>query len=313
VSSTATRWPLVFVSGIDDTPVFDWNPAILDAIRAQGGQAHHIVVSAWTPTAIRAADLASSLTTLRDSLGGGKLNLVCYAVAGLDCRFLVSPGGLYADDPAAREEMVAGIASITTIATPHRGTRVADAAILALQSSSVADVLSSLFGVSDTAVPDDATVVKTLRGLTVDSLTRFNQTVVDDPQLVVQSFAGVSTAFGKKSADDAAQLASLCVDAEGQPAFQRHDDTMDALNPLLLPSSVFSHTARDASGAVVSTPSDGMIPLASAKWGRFRACIPADHYDVIGEIGERTRDPLTGFDARRFYAWLAADLAEQGL
>jgi triacylglycerol lipase len=313
VSSTATRYPLVFVSGIDDSPVFDWNPNILEALRAQGGEAHHVVLSSWMPTAARAADLADSLATLRRAAPGGKVNLICYAVAGLDCRYLVSQGGLYAGNAGARADVTAGIASITTIATPHRGTRVADAAIVALQSSTVGEVLSTLFGITDMVVPDDATLVETLRGLTVDALSSFNQTVTDDPSLPIDSFAGVSTMFAQRSDADAAVLQAQCVDDAGQPAFLRQPDTMDALNPLLLAPSVFSHTARDARGAVVSTPSDGMIAIASAKWGRFRGCLPADHYDVIGQIGNRARDPLTGFDARRFYAWLAADLAGRGL
>jgi len=313
VTSTRTANAIVFVSGIDDSPVFDWNPNILDAIRAQGGEAHHVVVASWMPVAERTADLASSITTLRRSLGNQKLNLVCYAIAGLDCRYLVSPGGLYADDPAARAAMVASVASITTISTPHRGTRVADAAILALQTSTVTDVLSTLFGITNTVVPDDAKLLRTLRGLTVDALTPFNAKVTDEPSIRVQSFAGVSTVFGQKTDADAAALTKLCVDETGAPSFQRHDDTMDALNPFLLATSAFSHTARDDRGAVMSTPSDGMIALASAKWGTFRGCLPADHYDVIGQIGNRTRDPLTGFDARKFYAWLASDLASRGL
>jgi hypothetical protein len=52
--------------------------------------------------------------------------------------------------------------------------------------------------------------------------------------------------------------------------------------------------------------------VASARWGNFRGCIPADHYDVVGQIGHNTRDPVTGFDAARFWAFVASDLAERG-
>jgi triacylglycerol lipase len=56
-----------------------------------------------------------------------------------------------------------------------------------------------------------------------------------------------------------------------------------------------------------------MVSVESAKWGSFRGCIPADHYDVIGQIGHFTRDVRTGFDPIDFYRWVASDLAEQGL
>ena len=314
VDSTATQYPIVLVGGIDDTPVFDWNPSIAAAIKAGGGRAYHLRVVPWQPTAERAADLWASLSSLQRTSGSTRFNLVCYAVAGLDCRYLVSAGGLFANDPMQRADAVAAVASITTIATPHRGTRVADAAILALQSSTTVEVLQTIFGVTAPAnVPDDATLVKTLHGLTVDALTSFDRDVPDEPSIYGQSFAGVSELLGHRNDQDEATSGKLCVDDDGSPFYQRHAETVDALNPLLMVTAPFSHTAHDRRGLAVSSPSDGMISLSSAPWGHFRGCLPADHYDVIGQIGERTRDPVTGFDARMFYRWLAADLAGRGL
>ena len=313
VSSAATRYPIVLVGGIDDTPVFDWNPNIAAAIEAGGGIAFHVSPSAWQPTPRRAADLWASLTSLKRTSGAEKLNLVCYAVGGIDCRYLVSAGGLFAMDATQRAEVIASIASITTISTPHRGTRVADAAILALQSSTTVEVLQTIFGVTAPAViPDDATLVKTLHGLTVDALTAFDAATPDEPSIYGQSFAGVSELLGQRSAQDETATQKLCVDDGGVAAYQRGATSVDALNPILMVTAPFSHTARDRRGIVVSSPSDGMISLASAPWAHFRGCVGADHYDVIGQIGNRTRDPLTGFDARDFYVWLAADLATRG-
>jgi len=312
--SATTLHPLVFVGGIDDSAVFDWNANILAAVRDAGGEAHHVSVAPWQPTAERTADLAASLVALHRSLPGRKLNLVCYAVAGLDCRYLVSPAGLYANDAPSRAKMLELIASITTISTPHRGTRVADAAILALQTSTVTDVLTTFLGVvAPDTIPDDATLIRTLRGLTVDALADFNLRIVDEPRIPLQSFAGISTPSGRLRDADKVAIAAGCVDTDGRPVFFTHPDSVDALNPLLLVAAPFSHTARDSRDLVVTTPSDGMIALASARWGQFRGCLGADHYDVIGQIGNRTRDPLTGFDARSFYIWLAADLAARGL
>ena len=55
-----------------------------------------------------------------------------------------------------------------------------------------------------------------------------------------------------------------------------------------------------------------MVSVDSAKWGNFRGCIPADHYDVIGQMARISADPVTGFDAPRFYEWVISDLAERG-
>ena len=85
------------------------------------------------------------------------------------------------------------------------------------------------------------------------------------------------------------------------------------MNELLWVTAPFGSTSRDDKGAIVLSPSDGMVSVESAKWGEFRGCLPADHYDVIGQIGHTTRDGRTGFDAPLFYRYVASSLAEKGL
>ena len=43
-------------------------------------------------------------------------------------------------------------------------------------------------------------------------------------------------------------------------------------------------------------PNDGLVPVDSAIWGEFLGCIPADHFDQIGQILG-----LSDFDHQRFY------------
>lgn len=308
----ATKYPVILVSGIDSSPTFDWNPRVLDSLRAAGVDAHHVEVLSWATTHDRATDLWESLQAILPRTNG-KLNLVCYAVGGIDCRFLASPAGLFASDPASYEDVKNAIASITTVATPHRGTRVADAALAALQSGAASDVLQALVGDSAPAgIPDNAALVTTLNGLTLDSLSAFNQTVSDAPGVYYQSWAGISHVLGKSSDAQDATIGAHCVDEHGAPSYQRHDDTNDAMNELLWVTSPFASTSRDDQGRVVTSPADGMVSVESAKWGHFRGCVPADHYDVIGQIGHTTRDGLTGWDAPRFYRFVAADLASRG-
>jgi triacylglycerol lipase len=306
------RHPLVFVSGIDSTPIFDWNPRILEALRPTA--AHHVPVLAWATVPERSRDLWHSLLSLQRHLGQTKLNLVCYAVSGLDCRYLVSPAGLFKDDPDELRRAQNLIASITTMATPHRGTRVAEAGIEALQSGTTADVLDTLLGSSaPDAVPDDAAVLGTLDGLTLDALHAFNREVTDADGIRYQSWAGVSHVLGRTSDDSERSIRQHCAAPSGELLFLRHPDTRDAAHPLLWATAPFSFSARNDQGRVITSPSDGMVSVASARWGEFRGCLPADHYDVIGQIGHTTRDPETGFDAVAFYRYLAADFAERGL
>ena len=306
------RAPVVFVSGIDDSSVLDWSTQIVRT--ADGSGSHHITVLPWAPTPVRAQDLWFSLRALSQHTGVNRFNLVCYAVAGLDCRFLVSDGGLFAADPAQLKSARALVASVTTIATPHRGTRVADAALQALREGTADEVLQALLG-SDSAVhiPDDAALKRTLEGLTPEALEGFNAKVNDAPTVFYQSYAGVSSVTGRGTATTERAIRSHCAAPDGTFLFQRHPGTTDAMNTALWATAPFSTLTRGEGGQSVSSPSDGMISVHSARWGLFRGCLPADHYDVIGQIGHVSRDPATGFDAPRFYRMLVAELAARGL
>jgi triacylglycerol esterase/lipase EstA (alpha/beta hydrolase family) len=299
------RFPIVLVSGIDGTAIFDWNPRIAGL---------HVKVLPWATTQERSEDLWQSLESLRAHLGGTRLNLVCYAVGGLDCRYVASPNGLFKGDSAGHARVVATIASITTIATPHRGTRVAEAAITALQSGTAQDFLQGLIGSSlATEIPDDAALMRTLQGLTLESLEAFNRQINDEPAIAYQSWAGVSHVLGRSSPKSDDLVRAHCAGPDGASLYLRHPDTNDEMSELLLATAPFSTLTHGDDGRVVTSPSDGMISVASARWGRFRGCLPADHYDLVGQVAHSTRDPRTGFDAPLFYRYVAADLAGSGL
>ena len=308
-----TKYPVLFVSGIDDSPLFDWNPRILDAVNGTS-RAVHVHVSPWASTAQRAGDLWSAIR-IELSRGAARVNLVCYAVAGIDCRYLASPGGLFADDSASSARVQSAIASVTTVSTPHRGTRVAEVASSLVGQSEGSDVLAALVGSAPSAA--NASTQSALRpvldALSLEAMGAFNARVVDAPGVFYQSFAGVSAPFGRVAKNTERDVQAHCVDESGAFVFQRHEGTADTLAAPLLATVAFAGAARADDGRVSTSPSDGMIAVDSAKWGHFGGCLPADHYDVIGQMGHLTRDPQTGFDAPLFYRWLAGDLAARGL
>jgi triacylglycerol lipase len=308
-------YPLVFVSGIDESAVFDWNPRIVAALNASFGPdtAFHVKVKGWSTVPDRAADLWASLDALA-SRTGTKLNLICYAVGGLDCRYVASETGLFDADAKGYAAVLATVASITTIATPHRGTRVADAALAALESGTAQDILGALAGSSDASLlPKGGAVQRTLEGLTMDASLPFNAKIADGEGILYQSFAGVSHILARSSASSERSILDHCAGPDGDVRLFRSEAHHDAMNELLWVTAPWSSTSRSDDGRVVASPSDGMVSVASAKWGEFRGCIPADHYDVIGQIGHSTRDGQSGFDAPRFYRWVASDLAARGL
>jgi hypothetical protein len=305
-TARATRYPIVFVSGIDDQPIFDWNPELIaDLAAATGSQVGHITLPGWQTTPVRAAALWDALAPYR----GSKVNLVCWAVGGLDCRHLASPGGLFALDPAGAAEAAASIASITTIAAPHGGTNVADA-LLALPPGEWTRWISAALAVEGggSATEREARVREVLRGLTLE---RARLTVLPEPAGVfLQSWAGVSEPFDLDLPDEAA-IRRACVDSGGRLAYL-HGEEEDAMTDLLWPVAPLAGVTESA-GVRMIDPADGLVAVSSARFGLFRGCLPADHYDLVGRLADRGPDPVTGFDAARFYAALALDLAERGL
>lgn len=300
------QYPLVFVGGIDSSEVFDWNPRILERIEdVLDMPAYSVSLPSWSPRTVRTAALAEAL----DDLPGDRFNLVCYAVGGLDCRFLVSPGGLFADDPAALEGASRLVASVTTIATPHRGTDVANAALSAT-TDSTNTLLATLVGPGGlSGYRAEEAVRDALAGLTNEALVGFNAVVTDHPGVHYQSWAGISYAGGQPLYPAEGDVQAWCEEGDVEPPTS-HRDTM---TELLWATSAFSTRTLDGSGNAVVSPADGMVSVDSAQWGRFRGCVPADHYDVIGRLGDHGPDPRTGFETTNFYLDVATDLALEGL
>jgi triacylglycerol lipase len=294
-----TRFPVLFVSGIDDQPLFDWSPDLLDRVASiTGSQVVQVTLPGWQTTPVRAAALWERVQEF------DRVNLVCWAVGGLDCRYLVSPGGLF----PAGSDVVTRIASVTTIATPHRGTNVADA-LLALPPGEWTRWISAALAVEGggSQAEREARVREVLRGLTLERAA--TSVLADPPDVFLQSWAGVSEPFGIDLPDLAA-IDRACVDADGRVAYQHGED--DRMTDLLWPVAPFAAVAESA-GVRRFDPADGLVAVSSARHGLFRGCLPADHYDLVGRLADLGPDPVTGFDAARFHAALLVDLAERGL
>lgn len=300
------KYPVVFVGGIDASEIFDWNPRIPERIEAELRMpAYTVPLPSWSPREVRSAALYDAL----EDLPGGRFNLVCYAVGGLDCRHLVSPGGLFADDPERLGRATRLVASVTTIATPHGGTDVANVALSAT-SESTDTLLATLVGPGGLSGYGAEVLVRdALAGLTNEALVGFNGVVVDNPEVYYQSWAGVSFAGGQPFYPTAVDIEAWCEDGDVEPP----TEFRDAMTQLLWTTAPFSTRTLDRFGGAMQSPSDGMVSIDSARWGEFRGCLPADHYDVIGRLGDSGPDPRTGFDAAAFYVDVAADLALEGL
>ena len=124
---------------------------VAERLRARGVAAAFIRVSPFASIGIRAAELTAAVR----ALGSGRTHLVAHSMGGLDARFAVTHLGLDAQ-----------VASLVTIATPHRGTPLADAGarlvrgsrVLSASLGSVLDLTTERMRVFEAETPDVCTV-----------------------------------------------------------------------------------------------------------------------------------------------------------
>ncbi len=297
---SATQFPIILAHGFNTSTTNFWRFNDVDVALIEDG--HDVMLGSVPPfdtPQVRAGFLADQVDELLARSGAPKVNLVCFSMGGIDCRYLVSPDGLgYADK----------VASITTISSPHRGTYVADVAVGFLPDEDDADAIdaiATLFGRTFSEVADDSHIVSALKAMSERTMVEFNATISDAPEVMYQSWAGVSSVAGLPNPRRRAEP-DACTDENGELLLMRHEGTVDRMDALLVGAAgIVAH-------GLELRPNDGVSTVESSKWGRFRGCYPGDHLDAAGQIGDEGPDPRTGFDYLRFYRNLAFDLAAQG-
>ena len=287
-------YPVVLVhgfSGFHDLGPLEYFFGVVDDLRERGIEAFAPAQPPYQSTEVRAQVLADHLDQILASTQRERAHLVCHSQGGLDCRHLVSRLG-YADR----------VATIITVATPHRGTTLADLALQAPDGivNVAGEFLGWLIGFvegdppSDEAWDEDETneaawapdMVAAATLMSSDGAARFNADNPDPPGFPIYSVAAVSSLL---------QGGELC---EGGLLFDIGDD-VDSLDPLLLgPASIIAGDLFDP------RLNDGIVPTDSMPWGTFLGCIPADHFDQIGQIGDVGAGLISGFDHKEFYRTL---------
>ena len=179
-----------------------------------------------------------------------KAHIIGHSLGGLDSRYLLSPG----NKKTTENDVAARIASLTSIASPHRGSPIAD--LLALEPAEEMGVLNHLqafikrLGVLEEGVAEILNhfgiSLKGLEDLTTESMQKFNQRYPDHPGIRYFSVAGV-----------------------GRPGVPP-----TALVFLPFYQYIQSHTGQ---------PSDGLVHIPSAQWGDFDPNTwPCDHAEEVG-------------------------------
>ena len=177
MSDCQTRYPLLLLHGLncrDDRPCFYFGriPAILTAHGATvylGGQ------DAWGTTSDNARFLAKRVQAILAEEDCAKVNIIAHSKGGLEARYLISTLGL---------DSV--VASLTTIATPHYGSRAVAHWLKYTRALTAAGARLERFWhhLGDS----DPQVVPVLQELTPEAMTHFNARNPDAPGVYYQSW-----------------------------------------------------------------------------------------------------------------------------
>ena len=114
----ATRFPILMIHG---TGVRDWRHVgywgrIPAALRARGAVVYHGGQDSWATVEANAAALKARVEAILAETGSEKVHLIAHSKGGLDARYMVSSLG-----------MAPHVASLSTVSTPHHGSRTMDA------------------------------------------------------------------------------------------------------------------------------------------------------------------------------------------
>ena len=263
-------YPIVLMHGMGGFGTLDVGPIELTYFKgvvedlAKNGEAVYVTLAPpYATSEVRAQAIAKQIDDILARTGKAKVNLVAHSQGGLDARVLASPNGLGYGDR---------IASVTTVATPHRGSKVADAVLGLLrylpakEVDVITDAVLSLVQKSAYELQTDPALREQLVLLSEKHMTEvFNPKYVDDPNVVYKSYAGRSN------------LRSGVFACAGS-VYPNEPLKLDPAQAALIPLAIFLEGGQ-------LEVNDGLVTVASAKWGTFEQCVPADHLKEVGHLG----------------------------
>lgn len=276
----APRVGFVLAHGLGGS-VDSYDPAIVEALRADGFYVMRDAVPPVDRVAVRAAALGTQVDTFIATHKLDRVHLIGHSMGGLDARYLISTLN-YAPK----------IKSLTTLQTPHRGSPLADIA-LGLTQSIAASQQDAILAITEVLGPDVTSdqLQRALVDLAEATGPAFNAANPDVAGVKYYSYAGFSTLFG--SSNPNAEAACSAAGATTPP-------------PSSLPG-LLRLAGPIVAGGTDLRPHDGVVPVDSARWTNFLGCLPTDHLDMT-RAGAKPAADLK-IDLIAFYRQAAARVA----
>ena len=173
-----TRYPILLIHGLNcrDDWIFSYWGGVSEILANHGAQVFLSGQDAWGSVPGNSEALLRRCEEILLQTGSGRLNLVAHSKGGLEARFLISSLGF-----AGRA------ASLTTICTPHRGSRAAAEWMGRERVCRLAgQAMENFWRARGDRNPDFRAA---LAALTPEAMAQFNRENPDSPQVYYQSWA----------------------------------------------------------------------------------------------------------------------------
>ncbi|MFN3199616.1 MAG: lipase family alpha/beta hydrolase [Bradymonadia bacterium] len=257
VDYTRTRYPIVLAHGMAgfDTlfGAVDYWYGVPEALRAGGAEVFLTRVSAFNRTEERAEQLLRQIEIITALTGKPRVNIIAHSQGGLDSRYVMG----------VRPDLVA---SLTTVATPHKGTDAADFLRDNLNEGGfteraigfLADQLGEILALlSGSEIPQDA--IAATESLTSEGAAAFNARF---PWGLPENRCGEGPA-----------------EVEGIKLFSMSGASA-LTNPLDATDAAFAITTL-----LVDGDDDGLVPVCSSHFGVvIRDDFRQNHGDEVGQL-----------------------------
>jgi triacylglycerol lipase len=273
-------------SGFHNIGPLDYFYGVQPALSKDGHTVFVTQVDPYNDSYVRGAQLQTQVEAILAETGAAHVNLVCHSQGALDCRYVAAKLGKR-------------IGAVVMVAGPNRGDAVADVALGSLPGPAK-DALFALLQIFGATILDpgnlDNNAQAALYAMSTAGVAEFNQKFPDHPDVSYFSFAGrANDARGDIDCGTPTELGWVA----------EWDQKTNATSALMQPTAAILNQS-----APIPPTNDGLVTVASAKWGTFLGCLAADHIEEVCQIAN---SPTTsGFNCVDFYRTLANWLVARG-
>ncbi len=234
---------------------------VKDDLAAHGETVFTPAVDPFNDSTSRGEELAAAVDAILAETGHAKVVLVGHSQGGLDARYVAS----------TRPDQVA---AVVTVSSPHRGTPMIDLVLRAAEDERVREWVDGLVRTVGAplwdAAGEETSLFHAMEQLSEEGAAAFNAAHPNQPGVDYFSIAGRS---GMHLAP------GPCASDEAPEWITRYAWERDPIDPLLAVSEAFID-----GGFGDPYPNDGLVRIESARWGTFLGCVPADHFDEMGQL-----------------------------